>query len=399
MTSIRSQVCAALTSAAALLLSMGIGSAQDKPPVKIGFVTELTGAWSFFGTSCVAGLKFAEKQLNPPGKRRIEFVILDNQTNPAQAVAASRSLDVQDKVLALSGPTSSDIALAVYGYAEQNKVPFVVPVAAFPQLTKPGSYYTFRLEPDAVGWGYAIAKFVENQKPGGKIAMIYSDYALMRAITAGLKFQAPLSGLKIVADIAFPQGSSDATVQAAQILAAQPDFVVVIGAGGFDNTINHQLLDLGIKPEQVIHPYGLTTQVMNWGKRSVGSYYGTFFDSNLDALTAEGKSFVEQFVAQYDRPPAYGENFCYVTANVIREVIDKNPEAADDREKFRDAMSALKTKETTSGIPIEFDKNGARKEYYYMMQIKDVAAKSYKAKQIFYTEWDPEVIPVYTLVK
>ncbi len=399
MTSIRSQVYALLTSGTALLLSTGIGNAQEKPPVKIGFVTELTGAWSFFGTSCVAGLKFAEKQLNPPGKRRIEFVISDNQTNPAQAVAASRSLDVQDKVLALSGPTSSDIALAVYGYAEQNKVPFVVPVAAFPQLTKPGSHYTFRLEPDAVGWGYAIAKFVEKQKPGGKIAMIYSDYALMRAITAGLKFQAPLSGLKIVADVAFPQGSSDATVQAAQILAAQPDFVVVIGAGGFDNTINNQLLDLGIKPEQVIHPFGLTTQVINWGKRSVGSYYGTFFDSNLDALTAEGKSFVEQFVAQYDRPPAYGENFCYVTANVIREVIDKNPEAADDREKFRDAMSALKTKETTSNIPIEFDKNGARKEYIYIMQITDVAAKSYKAKQTFYTEWDPEVIPVYTLVK
>ena len=399
MTSIKSQVYAALMSGTALLLSTGIGSAQDRPPVKIGFVTELTGAWSFFGTSCVAGLKFAEKQLNPPGKRRIEFVISDNQTNPAQAVAASRSLDVQDKVLALSGPTSSDIALAVYGYAEQNKVPFVVPVAAFPQLTKPGTHYTFRLEPDAVGWGYAIAKFVEKQKPGGKIAMIYSDYALMRAITAGLKYQAPLSGLKIVADIAFPQGSSDATVQAAQILAAQPDFVVVIGAGGFDNTINNQLLDLGIKPEQVIHPFGLTTQVLNWGKRSIGSYYGTFFDSNLDALTAEGKSFVEQFVAQYDRPPAYGENFCYVTANVIREVIDKNPEAADDREKFRDAMSALKTKETTSGIPIEFDKNGARKEYYYVLQITDVAAKSYKAKQIFYTEWDPEVIPVYTLVK
>lgn len=396
---IRSAMLSTALISGAMLLMPGVAAAQEKPPVKIGFVTELTGAWSFFGTSCVAGLKFAEKQLNPPGKRRIEFVISDNQTNPAQAVAASRSLDVQDKVLALSGPTSSDIALAVYGYAEQNKVPFVVPVAAFPQLTKPGSHYTFRLEPDAVGWGYAISKFVEKQKPGGKVAMIYSDYALMRAITAGLKYQAQLSGLKIVADIAFPQGSSDATVQAAQVLAAQPDFVVVIGAGGFDNTINNQLLDLGLKPEQIIHPYGLTTQVLNWGKRSIGSYFGSFFDSNLDSLTQEGKSFVEQFAAQYERPPAYGENFCYVTANVIREVIDKNPEAADDREKFRDAMSALKTKETTSNIPIEFDKNGARKEYYYMLQITDVAAKSYKAKQIFYTEWDPEVIPVYTLIK
>jgi branched-chain amino acid transport system substrate-binding protein len=394
----RSLVHAAMTSVA-IFLSMGNGNAQEKPPVKIGFVTELTGAWTFFGTSCVAGLKFAEKQINPPGKRKIEFVIADNQTSPAQSVAAARSLDVQDKVLALSGPTSSDTGLAVYGYAEQNKVPFVVPVAAFPQLTKPGSRYTFRLEPDAVGWGYAISKFVEKQKPGGTIALIYSDYALMRAITAGLKYQAPLSGLKIVADIAFPQGSNDATVQAAQVLAAAPDYVVVIGAGGFDNTINNQLLDLGIKPNQIIHPFGLTTQVMNWGKRSIGSYYGTFFDSNLDALTDEGKSFVEQFIAQYERPPSYGENFCYVTAHVIREVLDKNPEAADDREKFREAMSALKTRETTSNIPIEFDKNGARKEYIYIMQITDIVGKTYKAKQTFYTEWDPEVIPVYTLVK
>lgn len=398
MQSRTSVLTVALTSAFMTLASV-TAMAQDKPPVKIGFVTELTGPWSFFGTSCVAGLKLAEKNLNPPGKRKIEFVIADDQTSPAQAVAASRSLDVQDKVLALSGPTSSDTGLAVYGYAEQNKVPFVVPVAAFPQLTKPGTRYTFRLEPDAVGWGYAISKFVEKQKPGGKIAMIYSDYALMRAITAGIKYQAPRSGLNIVADIAFPQGSSDATVQAAQILAAQPDYVVVSGAGGFDNTITNQLLDLGVKPEQIVHPFGITTQVINWGKRSVGSYYGTFFDSNLDSLTPEGKSFVSDFVAQNDRPPSYGENFCYVTANVIREVIDKNPDAADDREKFRDAMSALKTKETTSSVPIEFDKNGARKEYMYFLQIGDVAAKSYKAKQAFYIEWDPEVIPVYTLVK
>jgi branched-chain amino acid transport system substrate-binding protein len=388
-----------LMSGAALTILPGVSLAQEKPPVKIGFVTELTGPWSFFGTSCVAGLKLAENKINVQGKRKIEFVIRDDQTSPAQAVAASRSLDVQDTVLALSGPTSSDTGLAVYGYAEQNKVPFVAPVAAFPQLTKPGSHYTFRLEPDAVGWGYAISKFVEKEKPGGSIALIYSDYALMRAITAGINYQAPRSGLKIVADIAFPQGSNDATVQAAQVLAAQPDYVVVIGAGGFDNTITNQLLDLGIKPEQLIHPFGITTQVLNWGKRSVGSYYGTFFDANLDTLTPEGKAFVEEFTAQNNRPPSYVENFCYVTANVIREVIDKNPEAADDREKFRDAMSALKTREVTSNIPIEFDKNGARKEYIYMMQIKDVEAKSYKAKQSLYIEWDPEVIPVYTLVK
>src|ERR1700681_3638506 len=147
--------------AAALLGS----AAYANEPVKIGFVTELTGPWAFFGTSCVAGLKLADAQINPAGKRRIEFVTIDTQTQPAQPVAAARNLDVQSKVLALSGPTSSDTALAMYGYAEQNKVPFVAPVASSPQLTKPGSRYTFRIEPDAAGWGYAIAQFVAKQKP------------------------------------------------------------------------------------------------------------------------------------------------------------------------------------------------------------------------------------------
>jgi branched-chain amino acid transport system substrate-binding protein len=382
--------------ALALVLST---TALAQEPVKIGFVTELTGPWSFFGTSCVAGLKLAELQINPAGKRKIEFITIDNQTRPDQALAASRNLDVQSKVIALSGPTSSDTALAMNGYAEQNKVPFVVPVAAFPQLTKPGTRYTFRIEPDAAGWGYAIAQFIAKQKPSAKVAVIYSDFALMRAIVAGLKYQASKAGLKIEPEILFPQGTSDATVQAAQVRAANPDYVVVIGAGGFDSTLTNQLLDIGIRTDQIIHPFGITTQVKNWGKRSVGSYYGTFFDANLDKLTAEGKQFVDQFRAQNDRPPSYIENYCFVTAHIIREVIDKNPGAGDDREKFRDAVSALKTKETTSGIPITFDKNGARKEYMYFMQIQDVQAKDYKSKQVFYIEWDPEVIPVYDLIK
>ena len=388
------------TLATGFALTFVLGTtAFAQEPVKIGFVTELTGPWSFFGTSCVAGLKLAELQINPAGKRKIEFVTIDNQTRPDQALAASRNLDVQSKVIALSGPTSSDTALAMNGYAEQNKVPFVVPVAAFPQLTKPGTRYTFRIEPDAAGWGYAIAQFVAKQKPSAKVAVIYSDFALMRAIVAGLKYQASKAGLKIEPEILFPQGTSDATVQAAQVRAANPDYVVVIGAGGFDSTLTNQLLDIGIRTDQIIHPFGITTQVKNWGKRSVGSYYGTFFDANLDKLTAEGKQFVDQFRAQNDRPPSYIENYCFVTAHIIREVIDKNPGAGDDREKFRDAVSALKTKETTSGIPITFDKNGARKEYMYFMQIQDVQAKDYKSKQVFYIEWDPEVIPVYDLIK
>ena len=386
-------ICAAMPAGNAL--------AQAGVPIKIGFVTELTGPWTFFGTSCVAGLKFATDEINKAGGalgRPLEFVIQDNQTNPAAAVASSRNLDVNDKVVALSGPTSSDTALAMYGYAEQQKLPFLVPVAAFPQLTKPGTRYTFRIEPNAAGWGYSIAKFLELRKPGAKTALMYSDAALMRAIVAGYKYQAPRSKLNIVADILFPQGSSDATVQSAQVKAANPDYVIVIGAGAFDNVLTNQLLDLGIKPEQIIHPFGVTTQVFGWGQRSVGSIYGSFFDIGLESLTKEGKDFISRFDAANNRPPSYIENYCYNTPYIFKQALENA--GSPDREKLRDALSRLKTRELTSGIPIEFDKNGARKEYMYFLQILSVDGKrTYKSKQIYYNEWDAEVIPVYDLVK
>ncbi len=382
-------------------LTTGNAQAQAGAPIKVGFVTELTGPWTFFGTSCIAGLKFATDEINKAGGalgRPLEFVIQDNQTNPSAAVAASRNLDVNDKVVALSGPTSSDTALAMYGYAEQQKIPFLVPVAAFPQLTKPGTKYTFRIEPNAAGWGYSIAKFLEQRKPGAKVALMYSDAALMRAIVAGFKYQAPRSKVNIVADVLFPQGSTDATVQSAQVKAANPDYVIVIGAGAFDNVLTNQLLDLGVKPEQIIHPYGITSQVFGWGQRSAGSIYGTFFDIGLDSLTKEGKDFISRFDAANSRPPSYVENYCYNTPYILKEALQNAGTA--DREKLRDALSKLKTRELTSGVPIEFDKNGARKEYMYFMQIVSVDGKrTYKSKQIFYNEWDAEVIPVYDLVK
>ena len=166
-------VAAALASA--LLGVPGVAMAQSQEPIKIGFSSELSGQYSFWGTSCTAGMKLAEKRINAAGgvlHRPLQFLVVDNQTNPVQAAASARSFDVQEKVLAISGPVSSDNALAIYGYAEQNKVPFVAPSAAFPQLTKPGTHYTFRVEPDSVGWGYAIANFLGARKPGAKLAMM-----------------------------------------------------------------------------------------------------------------------------------------------------------------------------------------------------------------------------------
>ena len=249
----------------------------------------------------------------------------------------------------------------------------------------------------SVGWGYAYAKFIAERKPGAKVVYMYLDIAVTRAISAGLKYEAPRSKINVLSEVVFPQGSTDATVQAAQVAAMKPDFVLVGTVGAFDITLTNQLLDLGFKTEQLIHILGPTPSILGYGKRSVGSFYGTFFDANLENVTPAGQQFVKEYTEQVGRIPSFVENYCFITPYIIKAAIEKA--GVVDREKFREALSSLKMIEPTLGVPVEFDKNGARKEYMYMMEILSVSEKSYTAKKVYYLEWDPEVIPVYDLVK
>ena len=142
----------------------------------------------------------------------------------------------------------------------------------------------------------------------------------------------------------------------------------------------------------------MTTQVFGWGTRSIGSIYGTFFDHGTNSLTPEGKKFISSFDSKYGRPPSYIENYCYNTPYLFKEALQAA--GSDDREKLRNALSKLNTKEITSGVPIKFDKNGARKEYMYFMEIVSVNGKrTYQSKQRLYIEWNPEVLPVYDIIK
>ena len=54
-------------------------------------------------------------------------------------------------------------------------------------------------------------------------------------------------------------------MQAAQVKSRNPDFVMVSGETPFDVSLTNQLLDLGINPEQIIHPFGAVKMILVGG--------------------------------------------------------------------------------------------------------------------------------------
>ena len=170
-------------------------------------------------------------------------------------------------------------------------------------------------------------------------------------------------------------------MQAAQVVAAKPDYVYLATVGAFDVTATNQLLDLGIKPEQIIHNVGTTHHAARLWRAQYRLDLRLVLRHQSRQCDAGGTRHSLTNIPQaVGRIPSYVENFCYNTPYIIKAAIDKAGSA--DREKFRDAMSALNMIEPTSGVPISFDKNGARKEYMYYMQLTGVAPpKSYTAEE------------------
>lgn len=110
--------------------------------VKVGVVVPLTGSQAIFGEDLRHGMEMAVEKVNTDGGvlgGKMELVIEDDATQPAQSATAATKLIVQDKVTAIVGTNGSSGSLAMMEVADQYGVPLLVPGASSPLLTNSGS--------------------------------------------------------------------------------------------------------------------------------------------------------------------------------------------------------------------------------------------------------------------
>jgi branched-chain amino acid transport system substrate-binding protein len=138
----------------AALAMLGAGllavTAYAQDTIKIGVSQPLTGAFAASGNYVAWGAKIAEAEINKAGGvlgRKIEVIIVDNKSNPTEAVATAEKLIVSDKVPVMMGAWSSTLTLAVMPKLEEYKVPMVVETSSSGKITTSGNPYIFRISP------------------------------------------------------------------------------------------------------------------------------------------------------------------------------------------------------------------------------------------------------------
>lgn len=105
-----------------------LSCSQEQPPIKIGVVLPLSGAFSNYGQKALKGAQLAVEQINQSGGvkgRKFELIVRDNETTPGKTVKYSRELIQIDNVLALLGPVSSSSRYAMSEVAEMHKTPML----------------------------------------------------------------------------------------------------------------------------------------------------------------------------------------------------------------------------------------------------------------------------------
>jgi len=388
--------------------------------IKIGYLTELSGDAVSNGYAARIGAELAINQTNAAGGidgKTIDLVVADARTDPQMAVQGAETLDSQG-VLAITGPTDQADAVAVEGYAEAAGVPFVVSTVSSAALTPPGLNWTVDVEPDAVQWGAAMAKYVSQVVPGAKIALMTENAEQQNEMTAGVKWYAStFKNESIVfdqeyANAQFPWATA---AEAAKLSGANAVVVSWLSAVGFSQAnVLTALISAGFLPSQIF-VIDATSQVSDLGTSATGIRGVTLFDGamaqgypNASAFAGQLQPFVngelnsKEYcgVCPTEVSPLYYYSYLgtEMMLNSIRSVLSSGQTLTR-----ADFMSSIKhaSIQDAFGNTLSIADSGAAEGNYYVVAVGPLgsAQSTYPLQLVKNIRFAPGVVPAYQLAK
>ncbi|ODS99198.1 MAG: branched-chain amino acid ABC transporter [Lautropia sp. SCN 69-89] len=249
---------AALGSGAAL--TPAIVRAQPKK-LRIGVLLPRSGVLAKLGQSCQMGADIAPALLSEIYGVEVELMNVDFESKVDEARARAEKL-VAEGAQVLVGPFDSGAAAAIAQVAEQRKVPFVINVAAAPQITKQGYRYTFRNFPtagDLVMNGLALCRDLfqaTGTAPRKAVLMHVNDtfgLATRRAIDAIFP-KLDFLPFRIVETISYDLAARDLSVEVSKAKASGAEIVLLVCRLNDAIMLVREMIKQRFTPQGIISP-------------------------------------------------------------------------------------------------------------------------------------------------
>lgn len=381
------------------LLFTGQSHAQKPSPYVIGVVLDMTGRQSNLGVGNKRGLDIAVDEINSAGGvngRQLQVVLLDGESNPANAVMHTKRLIEVDRVSVLAGYSATSSTMASMQTAEAGTIPLVAacPIVAAGPAVKKWIFTVVPRQKEA-----SLPMLLENlvQRGAKKIAYIYIDNVYGQTGLKVLEEAAKEMNIKLVLVEKYAVGSTDLGPQITHIKTAGADGFLITGNVPDTTLAIKNARDLGFTGP-IFSDYAIVSPEFvelagKYGEGIVSTSLKTLVAPDLPANDVQKKVCMDlytKYTKQYGAFSLYAGHTwdqIHMIADTLKRVDPRlDPSIPADivkiREQFRDNFEKIKGFVGQNGVfTITADNhNGLPLKCYVPVVIENGKWKLYKGK-------------------
>jgi ABC-type branched-subunit amino acid transport system substrate-binding protein len=327
--------------------------------VTIGATVPRTGTYAVQGEDELKGMQLAVDHINQGNAllktiapkvtmgvlgKQVALVVADSAANANMAIQEQQTFINQNKIIAMTGSTSSAVAVALNGFAQQQKVLYLVAISGSNDTTgmncaRYSVRQNFYADTAAAAIGPQMIKLYGKNR---KAAFMTPDYTYGHTVTKAVNdYLTQQGGWTQVTDQVSPLGSTDFSQYLTNIANSGAEFIINVNWGNDAVLSTQQAKQFGLIPGkmQLVIPYQipflakLVTPDLTQGVLAATDYWWTMQDI-MDPATKMpkyplAKQFNDAFNAKYGYQPEWGAENGYmqfaIWARMVSEANSFNP--------------------------------------------------------------------------
>jgi branched-chain amino acid transport system substrate-binding protein len=352
--------------------------------VKIGMSMPQTGSLGQGGKAELVAIRMWVDDVNKKGGllgRKVEFIVYDDQTNPALTPGIYTKLLDVDKVDLLFAPYGTVPTAPIMPLVKQRGLLLMGNFSFQVNHTvKHDMWFNNLPAGDAQSWFEGF--FEQGQKAGAKtIAFLAADQEFAQNLANGAKELAKKAGAKTVYDQNYPPSTTDFSSLMRAIRAAQPEMVFVCSYPNDSVAIVRAMNEIGVGSSVKLFGGGMVGLQFTPIMESLGSMLNGIvnYNSYVPGVKYPG---IEEFLKRYQQKAAeekvdplgfYLPPFGYAMGQMLEQAVSGTKSL--DQKKLAQYLHTH-TMETIVG-PISYNKDGEwAKSRMLMIQFRGIADKN-----------------------
>ena len=343
-----------------VLALAALTSLAAQAQMKVGVIASATGPTAVVGIPQKNTAALLPKKI---GNVEVQYTVYDDASDPTQSVVLVKKLLNEEHVDAIIGPSGSPNAMATLQFIAEAKTPLLAPVGT-PAVVLPmdeNKRWVYKTtQNDSLISEALVGHMVKSGvKTVGYIGLsdAYGESWYRTFVPMAEK-----AGLKLVANERVQRSDQSVIGQAAKIIGANPDAVLVGAAGGSTVLPQTTLVERGYKG-RVYQTHGAATPdfVRLGGKNVEGTVMAASLMLVLDQIADANpsKKVAQDYIAAYEKlygskPATFGANVYdagLLLQHAVPEAAKKaKPGTPEFRAALRDALENTKELVGTQGV-------------------------------------------------